>query len=139
MGAHRLHRRRASRAGGGGGAFNAEAAVETARWYLPEAMLRHEGGARPEDLRILRVRGGSMEPQLREGDRLLVDLARRTPATGEMAVLWDGTGLVVKRVEIVSDEEPPRLLSANPDYPAYTCLAEEAHVAGKVLWTLRKV
>ncbi len=72
-----------------------------------------------------------MEPQLREGDRLLVDLARRTPATG----------LVVKRVEIVPDEDPPRLrlLSANPDYPAYTCLAEEAHVVGKVLWTVRKV
>ena len=76
----------------GAGAFNPEAAVETARWCLPEAMLRHEGSARPEDLRILRVRGDSMEPLLREGDRLLVDIARRTPATGEMAVLWDGTG-----------------------------------------------
>ena len=125
----------------GGGAFNTDAAVEKARWYLPEAMLRHEGGARPEDLRILRVQGDSMEPQLREGDRLLVDVARRTPATGEMAVLWDGTGLVVKRVEIVSGEGPPRLrlLSANPAYPAYTCLAEEAHVVGKVLWTVRRV
>lgn len=128
-------------AAAGGGAFNADAAVEKARWYLPEAMLRHEGGARPEDLRILRVQGDSMEPQLREGDRLLVDIARRTPATGEMAVLWDGTGLVVKRVEIVPDEDPPRLrlLSANPDYPVYTCLADEAHVVGKVLWTVRKV
>lgn len=128
-------------AAAGGGAFNAEAAVEKARWYLPEAMLRHEGGARPEDLRILRVQGDSMEPQLREGDRLLVDVARRTPGTGEMAVLWDGTGLVVKRVEIVSGEDPPRLrlLSANPDYPAYTCLADEAHVVGKVMWTVRRV
>ena len=128
-------------AAAGGGAFNAEAAVEKARWYLPEAMLRHEGGARPEDLRILRVQGDSMEPLLREGDRLLVDVARRTPGTGEMAVLWDGTGLVVKRVEIVSGEDPPRLrlLSANPAYPAYTCLAEEAHIVGKVLWTVRKV
>ena len=128
-------------AAAGGGAFNADAAVEKARWYLPEAMLRHEGGARPEDLRILRVQGDSMEPQLRQGDRLLVDVARRTPATGEMAVLWDGTGLVVKRVEIVSGDDPPRLRlsSANPAYPVYTCLAEEAHVVGKVLWTVRRV
>ena len=128
-------------AAAGGGAFNADAAVEKARWYLPEAMLRHEGGARPEDLRILRVQGDSMEPLLREGDRLLVDVARRTPGTGEMAVLWDGTGLVVKRVEIVSGEDPPRLrlLSANPDYSVYTCLAEEAHVVGKVMWMVRRV
>ena len=58
-----------------------------------------------------------------------------------MAVLWDGPGLVVKRVEIVSGEDPPRLrlLSANPDYLAYTCLADETHIVGKVLWTVRRV
>ena len=57
----------------------------------------------------------------------------------KIAVLLDGTGLVVKRVKIVPDEDPPRLLSANLAYPAYTCLADEAHVVGKVLWTVRKV
>lgn len=64
-------------------------------------MLRHEGGAEPENVRILRARGDSMEPAIHDGDRLLVDTSRRTPATGEMAVLWDGGGLVVKRVEII--------------------------------------
>ena len=57
-------------------------------------------------------------------------------------VLRDGTDLVVKRVESVPGEDDPprlRLLSANPDYPAYTCLTDEAHVVGKVLWTVRKV
>ena len=32
-------------AAAGGGALNGEHMVEIARWYLPEAMLRHEGGA----------------------------------------------------------------------------------------------
>ena len=38
-----------------------------------------------------------------------------------MAVLWDGSGLVVKRVEVMPHEEPPklRLHSANPDYAPY--------------------
>ena len=35
--------------------------------------------------------------------------------------------------------EGGRRHSANPNYPAYTCLVEEAHFVGKVLWTLRKV
>ena len=65
-------------------------------------MLRYEAGAAPEAVRMLRVRGDSMEPELSEGDRLLVDTARRRPATGEMFVLWDGGGLVVKRVEYVN-------------------------------------
>ena len=66
-----------------------------------------------------------MEPTVHDGDRLLVNAARKTPATGEMAVLRDGGGLVVKRVEVLPDSDPPRLrlISANPAYESYTCLA----------------
>ena len=87
-----------------------------------------------------KVRGNSMEPEMRDGDRLVVDTARRTPATGELFVLWDGTGLVVKRVEPVHEAGPPRLrlLSANSDYPAYTSLADEVHIVGKVLWKVTR-
>ena len=49
-----------------------------------------------------------MEPLVGEGDRLIVDISRRSPATGELAVLWDGLGLVVKRVEAVSRQRPGR-------------------------------
>ena len=128
-------------AAAGPGALNDEFAVEKARWHLPEGMIRHEADANPEGLRILRVRGNSMEPEMREGDRLVVDTARRVPATGEMFVLWDGNGLVVKRIETVREPGPPRLrlISANPDYAPYTCLAQEAHIVGRVLWTIRRV
>ena len=127
-------------AAAGPGALNEEFAAEKARWYLPEGMIRHEGDADPGSLRVLRARGDSMEPLISDGDRLLVDLARRTPGTGEMAVLWDGSGLVVKRVEVLPRAEPPRLRlhSANPEYEPYTCLAEEAHIVGRVVWTVRK-
>ena len=127
-------------AAAGPGALNEEFAAEKARWYLPEGMIRHEGDADPGSLRVLRARGDSMEPLISDGDRLLVDVARRSPDTGEMAVLWDGSGLVVKRVEVLPHAEPPqlRLHSANPDYEPYSCLAEEAHIVGKVVWTVRK-
>ena len=128
-------------ASAGPGALAEEFVIEKARWYLPEGMIRYEGDASPDNLRILRVRGDSMEPEMREGDRLMVDVARRVPATGEMFVLWDGTGLVVKRVEHVRDADPPRLRlkSTNSDYDDYTCDPEEAHIVGKVLWTVRRV
>ena len=38
---------------------------------------------------------------MREGDRIVVDVSRRLPSTGETFVLWDGNGLVVKQVEAV--------------------------------------
>ena len=83
-----------------------------------------------------------MEPELSEGDRLLVDTSRQAAASGEMFVLWDGNGLVVKRVECVNeaDGEPAlRLKSANPHYDDYTVPAQETHIVGKVLWTVRRV
>ena len=128
-------------ASAGPGALADEFVIEKARWFLPEGMIRYEGDASPDDLRIVRVRGNSMEPEMREGDRLMVDVARRIPATGEMFVLWDGAGLVVKRIEHVRDADPPRLRlkSTNPDYDDYTCDPEEAHIVGKVLWTVRRV
>ena len=127
-------------AAAGAGALKEEFAAEKTHWYLPESMIRHEGDADPASLRVLRARGDSMEPLISDGDRLLVDLARRTPGTGEMAALWNGSGLVVKRIEVMPHEEPARLRlhSANPEYEPYTCLAEEAHIVGTVVWAVRK-
>ena len=72
------------------------------------------------------TRSFSMEPAVHDGDRLLVDTGRKTPATGEMAV---------------PRADPPRLrlISTNPAYDPYDCLAGEAHIAGTVIWTLRRV
>ena len=139
-------------AAAGPGAWNDGFVLEKARWQLPDTMVRHEGDADPEALRIIKVRGNSMEPELREGDRLVVDTARRMPGAGELFVLWDGDGLVVKRVEPVhetpgkqggkpGDERGPprlRLLSTNPDYPAYVCRADDVHIVGKVLWKVTR-
>ena len=73
-----------------------------------------------------------------EGDRVVVDTARTVP--GELYVLGDGNGLVVKRVEPVHGPGAPRLrlLSANPGYPAYEALACDVHVVGKVLWKVTR-
>ena len=46
---------------------------ESARWYLPDSMLRQEAEANPKDWRIVRVRGDAMQPLLSEGDRLVID------------------------------------------------------------------
>ena len=129
-------------ASAGPGALTGEHVDVEARWFLPENMLRQEGGVNPGAVCILRVRGDSMEPELSDGDRLVVDTAVHTPATGEMFVLWDGAGLVVKRIEILppgGDSPRLRLKSANPDYADYDCPAADAHVAGRVLWAVRRV
>ena len=113
---------------------------ESARWRMPEAMVCEELGADPANLRIVRVRGNAMEPVLREGDRLVVDTARRLPRVGGLFVLREYGGLAVWRVEPVGGTEPQqlRLSCANPDYRAHTCLAGDVHVLGEVTLTMIK-
>ncbi len=129
-------------AAAGPGAIAGEHIEERARWHLPEAMIRYEAGGDVKAVRVLRVRGMSMEPELSDGDRLLIDTSKQLPVAGELFVLWDGSGLVVKRVEIDRDDrgEPAlRLKSANPEYVDYMVRTEDANIVGKVLWTVRKV
>jgi len=45
-------------------------------------MIRYEASAEPEHKRIPRVRGNSMDPEIRDGDRIVVDVSRRLPSTG---------------------------------------------------------
>ena len=89
-------------------------------------------------MRIVKVRGTSMEPELKEGDRLVIDTARRVPAAGELFVLWDGSGLVVKRVIPSPGDGTLRLVSTSPGHPDYSARADEVHVVGKVLWTITR-
>ena len=103
-------------------------------------MLRQEARANPKDLKIVSVRGDAMEPFLSEGDRLVIDTARTHPTTGELCALWDGSGLAVRRAELVHGTEPAQLrfTCANPNYAPVTCLAGEARIVATVLWIFRR-
>ena len=55
-----------------------------------------------------------MMPTLHDGDIVLV--GRRTPTPPGVFVLYDGMGLVAKRVEHITNSDPPRvrIISDNP-------------------------
>ena len=72
--------------------------------------------ANPGNLRIVRMRGDAMEPLLSEGDRIVIDTARRCPTTGEeICVLWDGSVLAIRRVK--SCKERTRAVAAHDRQP----------------------
>ena len=93
-------------------------------------------------LRILDVEDDSMEPEIREGDWVVVDPASRLPEAGGTFLLRLGEKLVTRRVEAVhgdgADERPRlRLIPADPDHAP--CRAEDVHIRDKVLWVVRRV
>ena len=129
------------RAAAGPGAWNEEPERTKETWLLADPLIRHEFRARPQDLRMITVDGDSMEPLFSSGDRLLIDVSRQVPVPPGIFVIWDGMGLVTKRIEHVPHSEPPRVVikSVNPAYDSYERLAEEIRVVGRAVWVSRRL
>lgn len=129
------------RASAGPGALNEGLEESKETWFFPDPIIRHEFRARPADLRMITIDGDSMEPLLASGDRILIDISQRVPVPPGIFVIWDGMGLVAKRVEHQPNSDPPSILikSVNPEYETYERDAEEVHIIGRVVWTSRRL
>lgn len=125
----------------GGGAL---VDVEPSRgrdYHFRRAWIRDRLKAAPSMLRAMAVDGDSMTPTLLDGDTVLVDLNQRGPKPPGVFVLHDGMGLVAKRLEYVPLSDPARIriLSDNPQYSPYECLADEINIVGRVRWCGREM
>jgi len=117
-----------------------EARPDAAYWFR-RSWVRQALGTAPSRLRLLQVEGDSMLPTLEDGDTVLVDLSRKSPSPAGIFVLHDGLGLVAKRLEHVPMSELPRLriISDNPHYAPYECLASEVTIVGRIRWFAREL
>jgi len=102
---------------------------------MGDLSLRSGIGRSGTPLRITIVKGGSMEPTLRAGQLVAVDTGDRVPSPPGLFVIWDGLGLVIKRVEPVAGSSPPRVrLSAdNPRYSAWELPLDDVDIEGRVV------
>lgn len=106
-----------------------------AEWQLPTEVVRYHSSAPASELRFITVLGDSMEPTLQPGQRVLVDTGDRTPTPPGIFVVWDGLGLVVKRVQALAHSDPMRvrITSDNPKYEGYERTLAEAYIQGRVI------
>jgi phage repressor protein C with HTH and peptisase S24 domain len=106
-----------------------------AEWQVPSGVVRGYSTAPATEMRIITVMGDSMEPALLPGQRVLVDTGDRKPSPPGIFVVWDGLGLVIKRVQMVPHSEPPRvkITSDNIKYESYERTLEEAYIQGRVI------
>jgi AcrR family transcriptional regulator len=118
-----------------GGGLTAETGRVLDTWQIPTTLIRGYSTAPAADLRIITVMGDSMEPALQPGQRVLVDTGDRTPSPPGIFVVWDGLGLVVKRLQMLPHSEPPRvkITSDNARYDPYERTVDEAYIQGRVI------
>jgi phage repressor protein C with HTH and peptisase S24 domain len=131
----------AARPSMGGGAIVEEEGRPGRDYHFRRSWVRDKLRAAPSMLRVLQVEGDSMLPTLEDGDTVLVDMNQRSPVPPGIFVLHDGMGLVAKRLEHIPMSDPPRLriISDNPLYAPYECMAEEVNVIGRIRWFAREL
>jgi phage repressor protein C with HTH and peptisase S24 domain len=103
------------------------------QWIIPSAVVQEMLHAAPKNIRVFEVVGDSMEPRLNEGDRVFVDIRYRVPSPEGIFALWDGIGVVIKRVQVVRGSDPLRLriISVNTQYEPYEASIDEVNIIGR--------
>lgn len=110
-------------------------------WGLPDAYLQRELRVRRQSVRIIEIRGDSMEPTFKSRDRVMIDVSDRTPSPDGPFAIFDGMGVIVKRLERVPNTEPItfKIISDNPKHNTYERTLDEISIIGRVVWYARSV
>lgn len=120
----------------GGGSFEVEAqTVDTQPFQSP--WLHRKGN--PDTMVLMDVMGNSMEPEIHEGDTVLIDQSQRDIIAGGIYAVGVEDTVMVKRLE----KRPGglALMSDNHDYSPIVLRGEEletVRVIGKVIWLSRE-
>ena len=122
----------------GGGSF--ETSSITGRDYaFRRDFIERKGN--PDDMVLMRVSGDSMEPDVLNGDVVLIDQGKTRIVPGQMFAVGFEESIYLKRI----DNLPGKVVlkSANPAYPPLELdvrgdLAEQFRVIGRVLWSGRE-
>lgn len=107
----------------------------------PASSFREAYGINPGRVRIIPVRGTSMEPELWAGQRVMVDVEDKVPSPPGIFVVWDGLGLVLKYVEVIANSDPVRvrISSAHKAFQPYERNLDEAHINGRVIGVWKRM
>lgn len=120
----------------GGGSFETEGQVEG--YYSFRSDWLHTRG-NPKDMVLMQVVGNSMEPEIREGDMVLIDQARTDVYAGGIYAVGVEDTVMVKRIEKLPGTLVLR--SDNQDYAPIHLSGDELNnvrLIGKVLWASRE-
>lgn len=125
-----------ARLSAGGGSF--EVGTEIQGYYAFQTeWLRTKGN--PECMVLMDIFGNSMEPELKDGDSVLIDESQKAILAGAFYAVGVDDTIMVKRVE----KHPNKLvlLSENRDYAPIFLGSNESQsvrIIGKVIWAGRE-
>lgn len=107
-----------------------------AEWKFPEGYLQNVMKVSPGNSMVMEVRGDSMDPTIRHGDKVIIDLRSNAFSDDGLYLISDGHSAPrLKRLEYVFNSEPPtvKIISDNPSHRDVQVMAlAELFIAGRV-------
>ncbi len=121
----------------GDGSFETEPEIEEFYSFRKDWLSRK---GHPKDMVLMDIIGNSMEPELKEGDTVLIDQSQKAILAGAIYAVGLADTIVVKRLE----KRPKELvlISENERYPMMRFRDEEMNsvrIIGKVIWVCREM
>ncbi|WP_457650974.1 S24 family peptidase [Profundibacter sp.] len=97
-------------------------------------------GLNPAKASILRVKGDSMEPTIKDGSVVLVDEQKKQPVGNSVFAFIEDDELRIKRLDVIDGGKSKVLTitSDNPDYPSEVRINSDINklrILGQVVWT----
>ena len=111
-------------------------------WHFPAAFVRNELRRAEDRIKIIETFGDSMAPTIQSGDRVIVDTDHRIPSPDGIYAVRDRYGsIIVKRLQLLRRGENPtiRIISDNKAHDPEDVDADEIHIVGRVLWSLKRL
>jgi phage repressor protein C with HTH and peptisase S24 domain len=123
----------AARLSAGGGSWETDGDV-TGHYAFRSDWIRRKGD--PSRMVLMEIAGDSMEPELRDGDLVLVDQSQYRPMAGRIYAIGMDDVVVVKVVDV----EPEHLVlrSFNQAYTPLRVLPDAVRILGRVIWSCRE-
>ena len=112
------------------------------RWHIPRDFMPYLLG----EPRIIRVNGDSMRPDFRPGDMVMIDTGYTKPSPPGNYAIFDGIGVMFKRLEVCYERRVVRVISYNQErYPpiefSYDHLRDKPDalcIVGRAVWNMRQ-
>lgn len=108
------------------------------RLSFPSGYLERITRSNPKHLRIIGVKGDSMDPTIRDDDVVMLDTSKTNLDYDGLFVLRFGDALHIKRVGRAPGNAV-RIISDNKDFEAQDFPRGDVTVVGKVVWIGKKV
>ena len=126
-----------ARLSAGDGSFDVDQKISE-YYSFQKIWLRKKGN--PKDMVLMDITGNSMEPELKNGDTVLVDRSKNEILAGAIYAVGVEDTVLIKRVEKLPDKLV--LISDNEKYsPTYITGDDinRVRVLGKIIWICREI